>query len=60
MRTRIRLPATMDLYAAPALGALAMLEVAAAIAANALRAQHVAIEGVQRASNVSFRELKFA
>jgi hypothetical protein len=45
MSTRIRLPRSTDLYAAPALGALTMLDVAAAIAANALRAQHVAIEG---------------
>lgn len=45
MTIRVRLPGSIDLYAAPALGALAVLDVAAAIAANALRAQHVAIEG---------------
>lgn len=45
MTIRLRLPASIDLYAAPALGAIAVLEVAAVIAANALRAQHVAIEG---------------
>jgi len=42
---RIRLPASPDLFAAPELGALAVLDAAAAIAATALRAQHVAIEG---------------
>lgn len=45
MRVRVRLPGSTDLYAAPALGALAMLDVAAAIAATALRAHHIAIEG---------------
>ena len=45
MTIRIRLPRSSDLYAAPALGALAALDVVAAIAANALRAQHLAIEG---------------
>jgi hypothetical protein len=45
MTVRVRLPGSSDLYAVPALGAVAVLEVAAAIAANALRAQHVAIEG---------------
>ena len=45
MTIRVRLPASIDLYAAPALGVLGVLDVAAAIAATALRAQHVAIEG---------------
>jgi hypothetical protein len=42
---RVRLPASNDLLGAPALGALAVLEAAAVVAAAALRAQHVAIEG---------------
>ena len=45
MTIRVRLPSSTDLLGAPALGALAVLDVAAAVAAVALRAQHVAIEG---------------
>jgi hypothetical protein len=42
---RVRLPSPSELYALPALGSLLVLDVAAAVAANALRAQHVEIEG---------------
>ncbi len=42
---RVRLPAPSDLYALPSLGPLLLLDLAAAVAANALRAQHVAIKG---------------
>jgi hypothetical protein len=45
VKIRVHLPGSTELYGAPALGALAVLDFAAAIAANALRAQHVAIEG---------------
>jgi hypothetical protein len=42
---KVRVPPPSDLYAAPALAALAVLELAAATAATALRAQHLEIEG---------------
>ena len=42
---RIRLPDPSDFYALPALGPLLLLDLAAAIACNALRAQHVEIQG---------------
>jgi hypothetical protein len=42
---RVRLPSPADLAEDPALGPLLLLELAAAVAANALRARHVAIEG---------------
>ncbi|HEV2009731.1 MAG TPA: hypothetical protein VGS17_01715 [Candidatus Limnocylindria bacterium] len=42
---KVRLPAPSDLYVEPALGPLVLLDLAAAVAANALRAQHVEIEG---------------
>jgi hypothetical protein len=42
---KIRLPPPSDLYVLPVLGPLLVLDLAAAVAANALRAQHVAIEG---------------
>jgi hypothetical protein len=40
----VRLPAASDLYVEPSLGPLLVLEPAAAVAANALRARHVALE----------------
>ncbi len=45
MSRRVRLPSPADLAEEPALGPLLLLELAAAVAANALRARHVAIEG---------------
>lgn len=42
---KIRIPPASDLYAQPAIGPLLVLDFAAAVAATALRAQHVAIEG---------------
>jgi len=42
---KVRVPPPSDLYASPALGPLLVLDFAAAIAANALHAQHVEIEG---------------
>lgn len=42
---RILLPEPSDFYALPALGPLLLLDLAAAIACNALRAQHVEIQG---------------
>ncbi|MBE7449571.1 MAG: hypothetical protein HS111_11940 [Kofleriaceae bacterium] len=45
MSRRVRLPSPADLHQEPPLGPLLLLELAAAVAANALRAQHVAIEG---------------
>ena len=42
---RVRLPEPSDLYAIPVLGPLLLLDLAAAVAGNALRAQHVEIEG---------------
>jgi hypothetical protein len=44
-RRTVRLPAPADLHAEPPLGPLLLLELAAAVAATALRAHHVAIEG---------------
>ena len=44
-RRTVRLPAPADLYVEPPLGPLLLLELAAAVAANALRARHVAVEG---------------
>lgn len=41
----VQLPAPSDLYVEPPLGPLLLLELAAVVAANALRAHHVAIEG---------------
>lgn len=40
---KIRVPPPSDLYALPALGPLQVLELAAAIAESALRAQHIEI-----------------
>jgi hypothetical protein len=42
---KIRVPPPSDLHALPALSSLLVLDVAAAIAANALRAQHLEIDG---------------
>ena len=42
---KVRMPAPSDLYALPALGPLLVLDFAAAVAATALRAQHIEIEG---------------
>jgi hypothetical protein len=44
-RRTIHLPAPSDLHGEPPLGPLLLLELAAAVAANALRAHHLAIEG---------------
>jgi hypothetical protein len=44
-RRTIRVPSPCDLHAEPPLGPLRLLELAAAVAANALRAHHVAIQG---------------
>jgi hypothetical protein len=44
-RRTVRVPAPSDLHVEPPLGPLLLLELAAAVAANALRARHVAIEG---------------
>jgi hypothetical protein len=44
-RRTIRVPAPSDLYDEPPLGPLLLLEYAVAVAANALRARHIAIEG---------------
>jgi hypothetical protein len=44
-RRTVRIPAPSDLYVAPPLGPLLVRELAAAVAAKALRARHVAIEG---------------
>jgi hypothetical protein len=44
-RRTVRVPSPCDLHAQPPLGPLRMLELAAAVAANALRAHHVAIQG---------------
>jgi hypothetical protein len=43
-RRTVRVPSPCDLQAEPPLGPLRMLELAAAVAANALRAHHVAIQ----------------
>jgi hypothetical protein len=42
---KVRIPPPADLYAVPALGPLLVLDFAAAVAATALRAQHIEIEG---------------
>jgi hypothetical protein len=42
---KIRVPPPSDLYELPALSSLVLLEIAAAVTANALRAQHVQLEG---------------
>lgn len=44
-RRTVRVPLPCDLLAEPPLGPLRVLELAAAVAANALRAHHVAIQG---------------
>ncbi len=44
-RRTVRLPAPCDLHVEPPLGPLLLLELAAQVAANALRAHHIAIEG---------------
>jgi hypothetical protein len=44
-RRTVRVPSSCDLHAEPPLGPLRVLELAAAVAANALRAHHVAIQG---------------
>ena len=43
-RRTVRVPAPSDLHIEPPLGPLLVLDLAAAVAANALRAHHVAIE----------------
>jgi len=42
---KVRVPPPEDLYVLPALGPLHVLELAAAVVQNALRAQHIEIEG---------------
>ena len=42
---KVRVPKPEDLNALPALGPLHVLELAAAIVQNALRAQHIQLEG---------------
>ncbi len=44
-RRVVRFPTPPDLHVEPPLGPLLLLELAAEVAANALRARHVAIEG---------------
>jgi hypothetical protein len=44
-RRTVRVPSPCDLHAEPPLGPLLVLEFATAVAANALRAHHVAIQG---------------
>jgi hypothetical protein len=44
-RRPVRVPSPSDLRAEPPLGPLLLLDLAAAVAANALRAHHVAVEG---------------
>jgi hypothetical protein len=44
-RRTVRVPSPCDLHAEPPLGPLLVLDLAAAVAANALRAHHVAIQG---------------
>jgi hypothetical protein len=44
-RRPVRVPSPSDLHAEPPLGPLLLLDLAAAVAANALRAHHVAVEG---------------
>lgn len=45
MKIRVRVPPPSDLHEEPPLGSLLLLDIAAAVAANALRARHVQIEG---------------
>jgi hypothetical protein len=42
---KIRIPPPADLFAMPALGPLLVLDLAVALAVNALRAQHIEITG---------------
>jgi hypothetical protein len=49
-RRPARVPSPSDLHAEPPLGPLLLLDLAAAVAANALRAHHVSIEGGARSS----------
>jgi hypothetical protein len=44
-RQTVHVPSPCDLHAEPPLGTLLLLDLAAAVASNALRAHHVAIEG---------------
>lgn len=44
-RRPVRVPSPSDLHAEPPLGPLLLLDLAVAVAANALRAHHVAVEG---------------
>jgi len=44
-RRVVRFPTPPDLHVEPPLGPLLLLELAAEVAANALRARHVALEG---------------
>jgi hypothetical protein len=44
-RRTVRVPSPCDLHAEPPLGPLLLLDLAAAVAASALRAHHVAIQG---------------
>ena len=44
-RRTVRVPSPCELHAEPPLGPLLLLDLAAAVAANALRAHHVAIQG---------------
>lgn len=44
-RRTVRVPSPCDLQAEPPLGPLLLLDLAAAVAANALRAHHIAIQG---------------
>jgi hypothetical protein len=44
-RRTVRVPLPCDLHVEPPLGPLRVLELAAAVAPNALRAHHVAIQG---------------
>jgi hypothetical protein len=44
-RRTVRLPAPSDLHAEPPLGPLLLLDLAAAVAGNTLRAHHFAIQG---------------
>jgi hypothetical protein len=45
MTVRIRVPSSCDLVLEPQLGPLVLLEIAAVVTSNALRGQHVQIEG---------------
>ena len=44
-RRTVRVPSPCELHAEPPLGSLLLLDLAAAVAANTLRAHHVAIQG---------------